>query len=358
MTNEPAIPPRKKLPLAAIVGIVGLLIAVVYPFVPDLNQNIFRSIGTDIGNEMPTLFIYCIVALGLHVVVGNAGILHLGIGAFFAVGAFTTGILAVANYPFQFDLIPCMICSMLVAATLAVVVSAPMLRLRGDYLALVTLGFGEVTRYVLRNFEEITNGTKTLGPLSSPKFLDWPAKQLGLTLNWQSYECWYFVTLVLLVAVFLFLRNLERSRIGRAWVAVREDELAATCMGIRSSTLKLLAFAIAGGLAGMAGSLYTFKLSNTSFPDQYGFNTSVLILVCLILGGLGNRWGVVLGVLLVVGFENIVAPTVDQHLKQQLGQNDHFYMLPGFWKMFIFGLVLVVVMRFRPEGLVPERRDR
>jgi branched-chain amino acid transport system permease protein len=335
--------------------VVLLAIAAIYPLLPGLDDQLMRVTGLPIGGRMPKLFIYAILALGLNVVVGYTGLLHLGIGAFFGIGAYLTGILLVPAYPFhkalgEYGFLAAIAVATLGAAGLSVVLSAPVLRLRGDYLALVTLGFGEVVRFALRNLQEITAGTKGLNPVPPPGF-PFPKEW-----DWGDYRYFYFLTLGFLAIVLWLLWNLERSRLGRAWVAIREDELAATSMGVSSAKLKLFAFAVGAGLAGLAGCLYAHKQGGTADPDQYGFNTSILALLCLILGGIGNRKGVLLGVLLVVGFDEILSPIMDSYIQRSVGQAGPEYLRFSGWRLAVFGLALILVMRFRPEGMVPARR--
>jgi branched-chain amino acid transport system permease protein len=233
--------------------------------------------------------------------------------------------------------------------------------LRGDYLALVTLGFGEVVRFSMRNLTYITNGTKTINPIVSPfaglPELTWntPWGSTWSILSGKTY-LYFFCLLCLAVAVFV-LRNLERSRLGRAWVAIREDELAASCMGIDVTRVKLAAFACGATLAGLAGSLYALLQSNTSAPETYDFALSITMLACIILGGLGSMRGAMAGVLLLVGFDLILAPWVDEHLQQIVpaGRIGEILKLNN-WRYMIFGLSLVLMMRLRPEGLLPSER--
>jgi branched-chain amino acid transport system permease protein len=180
---------------------------------------------------------------------------------------------------------------------------------------------------------------------------------LGIVPDWSlDYRLFYYLALGLLLVVIVLLRNLERSRLGRAWVAIREDELAATCVGINAARVKLSAFALGCGLAGMAGSLYATTLTSTAGPDAFDFNRSVLMLCCIILGGLGSLRGTLLGVLLLIGFDNVVAPVVDG-LIQRADVNPQGNPLLTFsnWKLMFFGLALILMMRFRPGGLLPSR---
>jgi branched-chain amino acid transport system permease protein len=314
--------------------------------------------SANLTSDVSNLFVFGVLALGLNVVVGYTGLLHLGIAAFFGIGAYIAGILTVNIYPFQFGYLPAMLCATAGAAAMGAVLAAPALRLRGDYLALVTLGFGEVVKVTLRNFDEITAGTRTLGPLPTlkpPQPIADLLPQMG-EIQWHHY-LFYYVALALLLAVALLLHALERSRLGRAWIAVREDELAAQCMGINAARVKNAAMVLSAGLAGLAGSLYAMRLTNTSEPNAYDFNRSVVVLCCLILGGLGSIRGALLGVLLLVGYDNIIVPLIDQWV-QNAGLVDRFggVLQISRWNLMLFGLALVLMMRFRPEGLLPSKR--
>ncbi len=292
-----------------------LAVLVVYPLLVYPEIAIFNLTNVSLGMQLTYIFIYAILALGLNVVVGYTGLLHLGIAAFFGIGAYVTGILTVQAYPFQCGFLISLVASTLVAALLGMLLGAPTLRLRGDYVAIVTLGFGEVTRFTLRNLEEITAGTRGLNPVPPPALPDWaetPLSWFGISPDWSlDYRLFYYLALSILVLVVWLLTNLERSRLGRAWVAIREDELAATCMGINAARVKLSAFAIGCGLAGAAGCLYATTLTSTAGPDAFDFNRSIIMLCCVILGGLGSLRGTLLGVFLLIGFDNIVSPILD-----------------------------------------------
>ena len=181
--------------------------------------------------------------------------------------------------------------------------------------------------------------------------------------------------LIFLFVVLIVLRNLEKSEVGRAWVALREDELAAACMGLNVARLKLGAIALGAGLAGLAGCVYAYVQRNTTDPDQFGFTVSIITLSCLILGGVGNRAGVILGVILVFGFDNILSPIVDSKLQDRLqaaadpageirlfglgiGNTGSPYLNFSGWRLAVFGLALIIIMRFRPSGLLPATRGR
>jgi len=329
------------------------LLLLLYPLFPVFESNFFNVTKRSLGDQLPTVFIFAILALGLNVVVGYTGMLHLGIAGFFAIGAYVAGILMAPSYTFGANIAVALIVGPIVAGLAGLLLGAPMLRLRGDYLALVTLGFGEVVRYGLRNLGGITAGTQGLSPIPTPP-------DFGGSIDWvNSFLPWYYLTLAILIVVSLMLANLERSRLGRAWVALREDELAANCMGLNPGKLKLAAFALGAAIAGLAGVLYANRLTSTSAPDAYSFNRSVFILCCLILGGLGSRRGVLLGVFLLVGFDNIVSPIVDTAIQQNvLAENSESRIYKSFsgWRLIIFGLALILMMRFRPEGLIPSSR--
>ena len=328
------------------------LLLIAYPFLPVFESLFFGATNRSLGDQLPTIFIFAILALGLNVVVGNTGLLHLGIAAFFAIGAYTAGILTTAAYAFELPFYVALVVGPLLAALLGLLLGAPTLRLRGDYLALVTLGFGEVTKSALTNLQSITAGTQGLNPVPPPATPSW------MPLDWASdYRPFYFLTLAVLILVVILLRNIEASRLGRAWVAIREDELAANCMGLNPAKLKLAAFALGSGLAGLAGVLYATRLTSTSDPNAYDFNRSIIMICCLILGGLGNRLGVMLGVFLLVGFDNILCPIVDAQIQRWVPDSGgKIWMQFTGWRLSVFGLALILMMRFRPEGIIPASR--
>jgi branched-chain amino acid transport system permease protein len=340
--------------------IVFFVLLALYPVFPSFDEHLFNFTHRSIGDQMPGLFIFAILALGLNIVVGYTGLLHLGIAAFFGIGAYTVGILTIPGYSFQINAWLAIPLAGLVAALAGFALSLPTLRLRGDYLALVTLGFGEVVRSVIKNMTGITRGADGLSPVPAPRIP-------GVNWNWhENYQFFYYLTLITLIFVFWMLYRLERSKLGRAWVAIREDELAATCMGINANRLKLAAMTLAAGLAGLAGGLYACKMTTTAGPDAYDFNKSVFALCCVILGGLGSRNGVLLGVFLLYGYDNILSPVIDGWIQnwQSARVRDNpdvslrleVYQQFSGWRLIIFGVVLILVMRFRPAGLLPNDR--
>lgn len=357
-----------KLSLREWIGLFVLVALIAYPLIPGLNSGLQDVVGKNVGDQLSIIFIYAILALALNVVVGYTGLLHLGIAAFFGIGVYITGILTISQYPFQTGFIVALIMSTLGAAVCGMFLSVPMLRVRGDYLALVTLGIGVITVAVLKNFEEISAGSKSLGPIPPPALPEFAMSALtsiGFGTDWtKEYRLFYFLMLGFLVFTFVLLRNLEHSRVGRAWIALREDELASSCMGLSSGKLKLYALTLASAIAGMAGCLYATKLTTTTEPTKFDFSLSATILSCLILGGLGNRTGVLLGVALIWGYEIILAPTLDLKLQQSkileqmnLDTSKGYYKF-SMWNLMIFGLALILMMRFRPYGLLPKYRGK
>jgi branched-chain amino acid transport system permease protein len=346
-------------PVAALVVLIAL------PFVPGKELMQYTD-------QLTPLFVYAILALGLNLIVGQAGIFHLGIAAFFGIGAYTTGILVVRQFPFQQSFLVAAVASVLAAAAVGVVTTAPTLRLRGDYLALVTMGFGLIAVYVLKNLDSITNGTKGFNPINPPLLPGVKDPDLsGLrfrgnwSLTWRGYPHLYFFCLGVLAITYALLGVLERSRLGRAWVALREDELAASCMGLNPAKLKLSAIAIGAGLAGLAGALYVVSANTTTEPGTYDFNRSMLMICCVILGGLGSRAGAVVGVFLLIGFDQILTPKLDTWVQKDDVQGQFPAFLQGkesvklsAWRLGIFGMVLILMMRFRPVGLIPEARRK
>jgi branched-chain amino acid transport system permease protein len=344
---------------------LALALFVALPFVP--SNDVARY-----ARQFTPLFIFAVLALSLNVVLGYTGLLHFGIAAFFGIGAYATGILAVREFPFQQSFPVLIAASVLAAAALGVATTAPALRLRGDYLALVTMAFGLIAVFVLRNLDNITGGAKGLNPVAPPllpgvKDPDVTELRLHPTWGrtWRAYPYFYFLCLAVLALTYLVLGRLEKSRLGRSWVALREDELAASCMGLNPARLKLVAIAIGAGLAGLAGGLYAISQNTTADPGAYDFNRSILVLCCVILGGLGNRPGVLLGVFLLVGFDLILSPVLDNWVQKPDTQRQFPEFMQGkeytklsMWRLGIFGVVLILMMRFRPAGLLPEERHK
>jgi branched-chain amino acid transport system permease protein len=289
--------------------------------------------------------------------VGYTGLVHLGIASFFGIGAYCVAILTVPMYPFQIGFLAATVVAVLVSAGTGLALGAPTLRLRGDYLAIVTLGFGEVVKVTLRNLEQITGGMKGLNPVPPPGA---GVRLSGIELGKEfaiDPRWFYYLALFALALVVLAMRRLENSRLGRALVAVREDELAAQAMGISATRVKLAAFAMSSAVAGLAGCLYAASLSTTADPNAYDFNRSIMVLCAVILGGLGSIPGTLLGVAILVGFDTVLAPWADSWIQQMnINPNGASHLSFSGWRLAIFGVALVLVMRYRPEGLIPSRR--
>jgi branched-chain amino acid transport system permease protein len=338
----------------------GFALLCVYPFVPFLDW-FAEALGATVNfdRQLVGIFIFAIVVLALNVQVGYAGLLQLGISAFFAIGAYAAGLSTVAKYPFQLEFWAVLVLAPLAAGAFGLLLGAPTLRLRGDYLALVTLGFAEVVRVVLLNLESITDGPRGLNPLPSP-WLPEPVR-VGLggadPVSRPHFVTMYYVTLVCLTALVVLLKTLERSPLGRAFVALREDELASACMGINPMRTKLIAFGLGAAMAGLAGALYATNLTTTAEPNTYDFNFSIMVLCCVIIGGLGSLRGALLGATVLVVFDNVLSPLVSR-LLSGLAEGGAGNVLLTFsnWRWLIFGVALVLMMRLRPEGLLPSSR--
>lgn len=299
--------------------------------------------------------LYVLLALGLNIVVGYAGLLDLGYVAFFAVGAYCYALLASPQFNLHFPLWVMLPLGALVAACFGVLLGTPTLRLRGDYLAIVTLGFGEIIRIFLNNLGapiNITNGPQGISGIDSlrvgPLTLGQPHLLGGL--EFVPVVNAYYLFLAGVLAAVLFSYRLERSRIGRAWAAIREDEIAAASMGINTRNLKLLAFAMGASIGGLSGGLFAGFQGFVS-PESFTLMESVMILCMVVLGGMGNIAGVVLGaVLLSVLPEALRAAGPLQ--QEWLGR---VVLDPSNLRLLMFGAALVLMMLLRPEGLLPAR---
>jgi branched-chain amino acid transport system permease protein len=299
--------------------------------------------------------IYVLLALGLNVVVGFAGLLDLGYAAFFAIGAYTEALLGGYRFGIHLPFFLLIFVGAAVAFTFGAILGAPTLRLRGDYLAIVTLGFGEIVPFLAVNNVFGATGGPNGDPADPASLFGQSWGPLGALPADTKYYLWGLLALVALV-VFL-LRNVERSRLGRAWIAIREDEVAAAATGISTVPTKLLAFSIGASVSGFAGAFFGAMLGVVT-PDNFQFNVSVTVLATVVLGGIGNIPGVVVGALLIAFVINWVLPnlggwatTFGTHTGlTQLGTvsySQYTYM--------IFGVILIAVMVLRPGGLLPSR---
>ena len=324
-------------------------------------------------------YTYVLLALGLNIVVGFAGLLDLGYAAFFAIGAYAYGAAASAQLkipwsdvwtpllwlgqvqrvtvPGGTDLVQLQVSfwvmlfvGALICAVFGVLFGAPTLRLRGDYLAIVTLGFGEIVPVVARNWDWMTNGAQGLGGVRTPKLF-------GFDFGFQPFP-YYFLGLGLVVAAVFVSFRLQESRVGRAWMAIREDELAAGAMGVNHVRYKLLAFAIGAAIAGLGGVFHVAKLT-TATPEMFQFPVSVMVLVMVVLGGMGSIRGVVLAALLLAFLQSVILQELTMWVNA-LGRAVGSSFLQKVQLItaleLIFGLILVLMMLFRREGLWPAVR--
>jgi ABC-type branched-subunit amino acid transport system permease subunit len=278
------------------------------------------------------------------IVVGFAGLLDLGYAAFFAIGAYTYAMMASPQFNLHLPFWLLLFLAAAFAAVFGIILGAPTLRLRGDYLAIVTLGFGEIVPQIFQNLTKYTGGPNGISALDFPSCF---GRSFG-----QGTIPYYYVVLGLIAAALFFAYNLRDSRLGRAWMAIREDELAARHMGINTTAVKLAAFALGASFSGLAGVVFAAKLSLVS-PDLFQFQVSVLIVSMLVLGGMGNIPGVVVGALVLVLVNNVVLPQANT-IAANVGLHVDF----GNYHFFIYGAILVGIMLFRPEGLLPSRQRK
>ena len=303
--------------------------------------------------------LFIVLALGLNVVVGFAGLLDLGYAAFFAIGAYTVGFLTSASSVLPYNEMNfwlAMAIAAVVAGIFGVILGAPTLRLRGDYLAIVTLGFGEIVPLVIRNTPDVTHGILGIAPIGTPEI-----DLFGLYYRWSIDSTpWYYLVLAVgALSVFLTAR-LRDARIGRAWAAMREDEVAAASMGVNLVNTKLFAFALGASFSGFAGAIWAGYLQQIS-PEQFDFSVSIFVLCMIILGGIGNIWGVVLGGIILGSFDRILAEVINNSIRSLAAATGSEF-LAGLdivkAKGFILGIALVVLMNVRPEGLFPSGRRK
>jgi branched-chain amino acid transport system permease protein len=318
-----------------------------------------RWLGLGWEAKLIPIALFIILALGLNVVVGFAGLLDLGYAAFFAIGAYTVAFLTSPVSPFAFvreghpvNFFLAMLISAAVAAGFGVLLGAPTLRLRGDYLAIVTLGFGEIVPLVVKNTPDITKGTQGMNPIGYPEIP-------GIVFALDPVPWYYLIVAVLLVSV-LITSRLRTARIGRAWAAMREDEVAAASMGINLVTTKLFAFSLGASFSGFAGSIWASYLQVIA-PEQFDFSVSIFVLCMIILGGLGNIGGVIAGGVLLGGVDRILFDWVSgivHGIGAAINNQDLQFMDVSRSRQLIFGVALVFMMLVRPEGLFPSARRK
>jgi branched-chain amino acid transport system permease protein len=357
------VPKRGKQAVA--VGVLVFVIAL--PF--------FSSAGGSFNDNATKALAYAVMALGLNIVVGFAGLLDLGYVAFYALGAYTIGWFASGFFAYTnhekgvhigvsgvVDKLPgihmnfllILVAAVIVAAVFGVLIGLPTLRLRGDYIAIVTLAFGEIIGRVAVNGDQLhigkyalTAGRQGITPVDPPHF---PGLSEFGPLNLRP---WYWTALGLFLLVLLVNFRLRDSRLGRAWIAVREDEVAAASMGVPLVRTKLMAYATGAAFGGMAGAFLAAYL-NTVNADQFEFSFSIFVLAMVILGGMGSVWGVVVGAIVLSYINTYFIPGPFRSLPSKVGLNFDLTEL----SFGIFGFLIVIMMVLRPEGLLPERRRK
>jgi branched-chain amino acid transport system permease protein len=302
-----------------------LFLALILPWVPlgDSSNYLLRVLTTAV--------LYMILALGLNIVPGFTGLLDLGYVGFYGIGAYTSGLLAI-----HYDLSLWLILPLAAAngALWGVLLGAPTLRLTGDYFAIVTFGFSELVVLLIRNELWLTRGPMGLPGISPPAIF-------GYTLN-QGWHYFYLALFLLLVVLVVVVR-LENSRLGRAWFAIREDEIAAQCCGISLIRYKVMAFAASAAIGAMGGAFYA-KWFRFIHPDMFKFWESILILCLIVFGGMGSISGTMLGALILIPLTEVLRSALPQSMFNA--------------RYLIYGLLLVIMMRLRPEGLIPFQLSR
>jgi branched-chain amino acid transport system permease protein len=368
-----------------IVPAAVLALAIAYPFYASSNGGVnpglpelpvfgtFPQMSTMVG-----VGVYAMMAIGLNFVVGYAGLLDLGYVAFFAMGSYVAGWLASSQFSRQnirfgavgvvpgltglhFSIWLVLIAAGVLTAIVGVLIGLPTLRLRGDYLAIVTLGFGEIMPQIARNGDNLfgfnlTNGTNGITPIDPPGFGNWAHHHLHLpanylTLGTNSDRAFFWTLLALVVLTAFCSARLRDSRLGRAWVAIREDEVAAAAMGVPLMRTKTWSYATGAFFGGVAGAFYASYNSATD-PTQFYFTISVFILSMVILGGMGNIWGVLLGAFFLTYLNLEGLANVGSWINGHFGTNID---VPNY-STGIYGAIIVIVMLFRPEGLIPSSR--
>ena len=363
--------PVRRLLLPLGVVLLGVLYPTLLPYLDRIPVigTLFPAVGTVV-----IMIVFTMMAVGLNVVVGYAGLLDLGYVAFYAAGAYTAAWFASVHFEevtFHFgssgispelpgihlSIFLILILAGCFTALVGIVIGLPTLRLRGDYLAIVTLGFGEIVPQFVRNADSIkgfdlTHGAFGISPIDSPGFGDTLNDSLGLPVSFQQStnraEIYFYTALILLLLTVFISVRLRDSRLGRAWVAIREDETAAAAMGVPLMRTKTWAYAIGAFFGGIAGAYYA-SFKGGAFPSDFYFNLSIFILCMVILGGMGSVWGAIVG--------GLFLSYLDQEGLAKIGTELGIQDVPKY-NFGIYGLLIVLVMLFRPTGLIPERRHK
>jgi branched-chain amino acid transport system permease protein len=298
--------------------------------------------------------LFILLSLGLNIVVGFAGLLDLGYIAFYAVGAYVYALLASPQFNIHLPFWAILPLGALVACIFGVLLGAPTLKLRGDYLAIVTLGFGEIIRIFLNNLSQpvnITNGPQGISRIDPFRVgdFDFGRSETIFGLAFSGPIKYYYLLLVVLLVVIVVNVRLQHSRIGRAWEAIREDEVAARSIGINTTSLKLLAFAMGASFGGIAGGIFSAMQGFIS-PESFVLVESIMVLSMVVLGGMGNIVGVIVGALLLSFVPELLRHTIDPLQRSLFGRS---IVEPEVVRMLLFGLALVLMMLYRPAGLLP-----
>jgi len=372
-----------------------LVLAITYPFYASSTTGVSTGLpqlpvfGTfPLMSTMVNMGIFTMMALGLNFVVGYAGLLDLGYVAFYAMGSYMAGWLASSQFSqvnvrfggigvikgltgIHISIWIVLLLAGMVTALVGILIGLPTLRLRGDYLAIVTLGFGEILPQIARNGDSLggfnlTNGTGGISPIDPPGFGNWAHQHLGLPSNFgalgTTFDRTYFWTILVLVLLTIFCSaRLRDSRLGRAWIAIREDEIAAAAMGVPLMRTKTWAYATGAFFGGVAGAYYA-SYNGSSNPDEFYFQISVFILVMVILGGMGSIPGVIFGACFLTYLNSEGLNNIGAWLNGHFGPGGsdveiwHKPLDVPQYNFGIYGVILVVVMLFRPEGLIPSSR--
>ena len=364
-----------------VILVLVVILALVYPLIYRPLSNAIPALPWPGTAVLVVCATFAILALGLNIVMGFAGLLDLGYVAFYAIGAYTTAFLASSHFGVHISWWIVLWIAVAAAAIFGVMLGAPTLKLRGDYLAIVTLGFGEIVRLVFRNLGDITialpaflGGAVILGPNANltggnvginpidPPIIPIPGpwgNQLIFS-NQNAIASWYLV-LALLAITFFICRRLRDSKLGRAWMAIREDETAAAAMGINTVTTKLLAFSLGASFSGFAGA-FTGAYNTAIFAETFSYNVSILVVIIIIVGGIGSLRGVVFGAFALLYVDRSLLPWLGDNIvndpMHNLGVSTGQQILADFklttYNYLLFGIVLVIMMIRRPEGLFPD----
>ncbi|MGV9827514.1 branched-chain amino acid ABC transporter permease [Gordonia sp. NPDC003429] len=339
--------------------LIGVPLLLLLAALPVIKPPLITTTATNFGVVMATFAMTALIAVGLNVVVGQTGLLDLGYVGFYAVGAYVVALMTSPSSPLwnspdhglfsgPWAWLACVPLAIVITGITGLLLGTPTLRVRGDYLAIVTLGFGEIVRLLADNLDDVTNGASGLQGVLFPEVGRSAEHPEGVfssannasTLNYGVW--WYWLGMVLVILVLIVIGNLERSRVGRSWVAIREDEDAAEIMGVPTFKYKLWAFVIGAGIGGLSGAVYAGQVQYID-PKAFTVINSMLFLCAVVLGGQGNKLGVIAGAFIIV-----YLPARVQGVEvggQSLSE----------FKYLFFGVALVVLMIFRPQGLFPAR---